>query len=309
MIKKEGVKEMMDNITISNQQLIVQINPHGAELMSIRDNFGDSAEQVEYLWQGDSKYWGDRAPVLFPYIARLTNGRYRLNGNEYEMDIHGFAKDSMFEVVELQQSSVTLALKSSEETYRQYPYRFQFEIIYHLGGKRLDVIFCVTNLDEKEMFFGIGGHPGFNVPLERGLSFDDYVLEFSKECHPKKIRFSKDCFVEGTLEEFVLKQEKVLPLRHHLFDEDAIVLTDIDRQIMLKSEKGKQSVSVIFPDMDFLGIWHKPNTDAPYVCIEPWSSLPSRKGIVEELTEQPGLIRLKAGEVYRNTWSIEIQTR
>ena len=29
------------------------------------------------------------------------------------------------------------------------------------------------------MYFGLGGHPGFNVPLEAGLSFEDYCLEFS----------------------------------------------------------------------------------------------------------------------------------
>jgi len=57
---------MIDDLIISNESLKVKINPHGAELTSIRDNFDDSAEQVEYLWQGDSKYWGDRAPVLFP---------------------------------------------------------------------------------------------------------------------------------------------------------------------------------------------------------------------------------------------------
>ena len=53
-------------------------------------------------------------------------------------------------------------------------------------------------------------------------------------------------------------------------------------------------------------IWHMPFTDAPYVCIEPWSALPSRKGRIEDLSEQPNLVHLPAGKRYENTWSIEI---
>ena len=28
------------------------------------------------------------------------------------------------------------------------------------------------------MYFGVGGHPGFAVPLEKGLAFEDYCLQF-----------------------------------------------------------------------------------------------------------------------------------
>ena len=296
----------MKTVTIENDFLIVQISPQGAELRSIKDKLENMEHQTEYLWQGDSTYWGGRAPVLFPYIARLTNGQYRLNGKEYRMDIHGFAKDSRFEITKRQQSSVTLTLEHSEETYRQYPYHFRFDITYQLNGRCLEVIFGVSNFDEKPMFFGIGGHPGFNVPLAEGLNFEDYVLEFEQECQPKRIEFSEDKFVTGEQSQFVLTEGKYIPLHHDLFDKDAIVLTDVCKAVTLKTGKDNHGIRVAFPQMDYLGIWHMPHTDAPYVCIEPWTSLPSRSGVIEQLEEKSDLIKLESGEIYKNSWNIEM---
>ena len=47
------------------------------------------------------------------------------------------------------------------------------------------------------MYFGIGGHPGFNIPMEEGLSFEDYELEFSRACEPQRILFFTGVFCGG----------------------------------------------------------------------------------------------------------------
>lgn len=78
------------------------------------------------------------------------------------------------------------------------------------------------------------------------------------------------------------------------------------KQVTFGSHKDPGKNRVTYPDMPYLGIWHMPKTDAPYICIEPWSSLPSRKDVVEELSKQNDLVSLPAGETYVNTWSIEI---
>ena len=97
-----------------------------------------------------------------------------------------------------------------------------------------------------------------------------------------------------------------LPLEHSLFDHDAIVLTNVSPCVTLKSDKSYRAIRVEYPDMPYVGFWHMPKTDAPYICIEPWSSLPARKGIVEDLTTQPGLISLDVGCEYKNQWSVEV---
>ena len=105
--KVEGtVKELAEKYDLSimdmtgfldgiNDSLKVQVNSHGGELWSIQTKDG-----AEYLWQGDEAYWKDRALNLFPYIARLTEGKYMLDGKTYEMPIHGFVNSSDLEAEE-----------------------------------------------------------------------------------------------------------------------------------------------------------------------------------------------------------------
>ena len=287
---------------IKNEYLTVAIHEKGATLWSVKDIDG-----MEYLWQGNPKYWGDRAPNLFPYIARMTEGKYTLNGKTYEMDIHGFAKDMIFGAEQISGEHIVFSICDTKETYDQYPYKFQFSVSYKLDETRLCITYSVKNTDEKEMYFGVGGHPGFNVPLDKDTVFEDYYLEFGECEDAKRVVFSEDCFVTGELVAFPLEEGARLPLCHDMFDDDAIVLTDVAHSVTLKSDKNSRAVRITYPDMPYLGLWHMPKTNAPYICIEPWSSLPSRKGIVEALAKQPSLIRLDPQCIYENEFSIEIK--
>ena len=173
----------------------------------------------------------------------------------------------------------------------------------------LNTTYQVENHDGKTMYFGIGGHPGFLVPMEDGLNFEDYYLEFGGQKEydtPVKIGISPTCFVDGKDTPYPLTDGNKIPLKHSLFDDDAIVLTHMPKTVSIKSDKGERRVTVSYPDMDYVGFWHATRSEAPYVCIEPWSSLPSRQDIVEDLSTQPGLKSVQSGGVYRNSWSVEI---
>lgn len=285
-------------IKIQNDFLQVSVSDAGAELMSIR-----GADGTEYLWQGDSKYWSDRAPNIFPYVARLTGGRYTYQGKTYHMPIHGFAPTALFTVTAQEASSVTFTLESCPEFYEMYPFNFRFSIRYHLEGQTLHAELKVENLDEKAMFFGLGGHPGINAPLEEGLVFEDYYLQFPKSSL-RRVEFTPACFITGREDLFPLEDQK-LPLHHDMFDDDAIVLKGVPGQVTLRSDKGRRAVTLIAPDLGVYGFWHMPGTDAPYICLEPWSSLPSRQDVVEDLETQPDLIRLESGRDYTTTWSLQ----
>ena len=288
--------------TIENDRLTVDVHADGAQLWSVRTKDG-----AQYLWQGDPAYWGDRAPTLFPYVARLWQGRYEMDGRTYGMPIHGFAPGSRFALEGRTAESVTLALRDSGETFAQYPRHFVFRVTYALAGDTLAVTYAVENRDARPMHFGLGGHPGFRVPLEDGKRFEDYRLRFAVPCEPVRVGFSADCFVNGRDEPFPLEGGCVLPLRHALFDDDAIVLKRMAREVTLEAPGGARSVTVAFPDMPYLGIWHRPRTDAPYVCIEPWRSLPARAGETAVLETQADLVHLAPGETYENRWTIRIR--
>ena len=70
-------------ITLENGLLRLTVDTLGAQMMSLQRG------GQEYLWQGDPKYWSDRAPTLFPFIARLTNNSYRYKGKTYLLAMNG----------------------------------------------------------------------------------------------------------------------------------------------------------------------------------------------------------------------------
>lgn len=287
--------------TIENEKLKVVISAKGAEMQSI---FGKT-ECREYLWQKDPSIWEDQALNIFPYIARLTEGKYTYDGKEYQMDIHGFLKDMNLEAVQERENQVRFSLADSEGTRKQYPFSFVCEVCYELADNEIRITYCVENKNDKTMYFGIGGHPGFIVPMEDGKRFEDYYLEFEQGLCPEKVIMSDDCFVIGE-EAYQMEDGRYIRLNHHLFDHDAIVLKNAGNKVKLTSGDEDSAVTVEFPQMDYLGIWHKPYTEAGYVCLEPWTSLPSRKGVVEELKEQENLIALESGGIYENNWKIRI---
>lgn len=287
---------------IENEKLRVSIAGHGAQMQSLISK----ENEREYLWQGDPGIWAEQAPNLFPYIARLTDGKYTYEGKTYEMKIHGFLKYMNLEGKKEQENSVTFHLEDNDETREQYPFKFRSEIGYELIGNVVQITYRVENRDDKTMYFGVGGHPGFQVPLEEGKRFEDYYLEFEAGIHPEAVVMSEDCFVLGT-EPYEMEDGRVIRLSHSLFDHDAIVLKNAGSNVKLKCKNGSSTVAVEFPGMDYLGIWHKPFTEAPYVCLEPWTSLPSRKGMIEDLKEQENLITLEPGKIYENKWNITIE--
>ena len=287
--------------TIRSGKLSVTVDELGAQLMAVTAGDG-----TEYLWSGDAAYWRNRAPNLFPYVGRLTRDSYAYGGRTYPMTRHGFANRSLFTPTDQGPDRITLRMTDSAETYASYPWAFAFDVVYQLEGPTLSVSYRVENRDSKEMFFGLGAHPGFRVPLEEGRSFTDYRLTFAHPCQPNQVLMSDSYMISGQEAPYPLEDARVLPLRHDLFDRDAIILKNMDRTVTLSAGEGSRGVTVSYPRMRYLGIWHKPESDAPYVCLEPWLSLPSREDVVEDFSQQNDLAALSPGEVYVNRWTVTV---
>ena len=309
--------------TLRNSEMEVQVSSKGGELVSMKD-----ADQTEYIWSGDATYWKRHAPQLFPCIGRLTNNQYRMDGALHEMGQHGFLRDYELTKVESEEqagaetvrdaagqagakaetvTSLHLQLQSDTSTRQLYDRDWTVDIFYSLCGKTLSVRFQVRNCDTRTMRFGYGIHPGFNVPLNPALRFEDYRLDFHEVSTPKQMELTERYTISGAMHDYALAEGRYLPLQHSLFDHDAIILKDMPHTVTLGSQKDEKKVTVTFPDMPYLGIWHAPETDAPFVCIEPWSSLPSTDSVIDEFETKPDFITVEPEETYTNSWSISIE--
>ena len=287
---------------LRNECLSVEIHRRGGELQSIR-----SADGTEYLWQGDPAFWGSRAVNIFPFVARLWGGKYRFRGKTYALGNHGIVRHALLQEIPDGPTEGKMILEATAETRDVYPFRFRYGIHYRLEGSTLHILYKVRNQDKKPMFFGLGGHPGFNVPLEAGLRFDDYRVRFPEAEAPERVLFSPACFLTGEKTPYDLGEQKAIDLNHRLFDTDVILLEHSGATAVLERKDGSgRAVRLHYPDCPYLGVWHAVKTDAPFVCLEPWASLPGRDGVTEDLEQCPGLIRLESGAVYENRLAIEI---
>lgn len=292
----------MSLITIKNDVLAVTLDSLGAVLHSIL------REGTEYLYQGDPRFWSRRDANLFPCVGRLYQGHYLLEGLKYPMTTHGFCQNAAFEVTKQTDTTVRFTLHESPDPKAVYPFVFSFHVEYTLEGDKIIKTCRVENRDNKTMCFGLGSHPAFQVPLGGEGEFSDWFFEFPTPSNPKQITFDHESWLLAEQRPaYPLRDGKRLPLRHDLFDFDAIVLQDAPRCVTLRSEGSDQRVTVEYPQMPFVGFWHTPHTEAPFVCVEPWLSLPSHSTYMEDLQTQENLIRLPAGEDYENVITITIQ--
>lgn len=291
----------MESIIIRNPNLTVQLNPLGATLHSIQK------EGHEYLWQGDEASWPRKDANLFPCVGRSYGGRYRLGNREYPMSIHGFCQDARFTVTQQEEARVIFTLTDSPETREIYPFAFSYQVEYKLEGNTIRKTCRVENRGHGAMHFGLGSHPGFRVPLDGG-EFTDWSFVFSAPCRPRRVCFNHSSWLLAPERpEYPLEEDRRLPLRHDLFDFDAIVLERTSGSVTLQSEKSHRSIRVDYPQMPYVGFWHTPETEAQFVCVEPWLSLPAPHDHMADWETLEGLIHLPAGEHYENSIAITIR--
>ena len=287
-------------VTLGNDILTVSVKDHGAELCSIRKG------EVEYLWQADPAFWARHSPVLFPIVGAVWEGKYRVDGKEYPMGQHGFARDMDFVLVNQTETEVRYRLESSEETLAKYPWPFVLEIAYRVHENKVDVIWEVTNPGEADMPFQIGAHPAFYYPdydketKDRGFfSFDrtegiEYILISEKGCAETGVKYPME-----------LKDGK-LPLDTSSFDKDAFIIEDSQvKKVTLHRQDGTPWLSMSF-DAPLVGLWSPPGKNAPFICIEPWYGRCDRAHFQGEYKDKDWVNTLAPGEKFSSVYTIEV---
>lgn len=286
---------------LKNEALTVEISEHGAELQSIRK--GDT----EYLWQGDPAYWGRRSPVLFPIVGSVWEKKYRVNGTEYELGQHGFARDMDFTLVSASETEARYRLESSEETLAKYPYQFVLEIAYRLHGNSVDVIWEVTNPAAEVLHFQIGAHPAFYYPDYDPEKSGRGSLSFDKSEGLECIRIKEKGCVDAQTKWPLEMSDGKVKLEKDTFDAiDTIMLQDGQiGQVNMFKEDGTPWLSVTF-DAPVVGIWSPPGKVAPFICLEPWYGRCDSVGYEGEYKDKDWMNTLAPGEKFSSVYTIEI---
>ena len=287
-------------ITIQNEFLTAKIDEKGAQLSSL------ATGNAEYIYD-DLTVWNKHAPVLFPFAGRLKDQRFTYRGRAYgPVKIHGFVPYADFEVTDQTRASVRMRLIVTEEIAAIWPFTFSFAVRFELRENTLFVTYQVENTGNDGMYYGLGSHPGFNVPLIDGLRFEDYYVEFPEATALMENNMSENCLMLGTQSPCSVAQGNRIPLRHDLFDNDAIILSGMGKTAVLATAKDRRKVIVTFPDTAYCALWHKVKMQVPFLCIEPWTSLPGPEGRIIDLETKPDYNYLRPGAYREHHLNITI---
>ena len=156
---------MADLIEIKGGGLSAAINPFGAELTHLRDRQGR-----ELMTDADPKFWTGHAPLLFPIVGRLNGDVLRLDGAEYPMKQHGFARRSAFTLFDHGVAHARFRLEDDAETRAAYPFAFAFDAAYSIDADTLTLAITIANRGDVSMPASFGFHPGFAWPLPYGAA-------------------------------------------------------------------------------------------------------------------------------------------
>ncbi len=280
-------------VILKNQDISMMINPLGAELQELTH-----VEHGNLLWKKDDALWNRYAPILFPIVGRLVNDQYTLEGKVYTMRQHGFARDQVFEVLEHNETSVTLCLKANEDTRAQYPFEFELRVTYVLISRLLKISHEVINKDSKDLLFSIGGHPGFHIDG----NLNDYVLDFGDEFKVQQHLITGNYYSGETKE---IKLNEAFDLTESLFASDAIVIKAPPFQsIGFGKKNGPKLLTLHCDSWTAMGLWTKPG--APFFCIEPWWGWADAINSPGTLKEKEGIMSLAPGRNSIHEYSIEV---
>ncbi|MBB3693699.1 aldose 1-epimerase family protein [Sphingomonas sp. BK580] len=289
---------MAEWIRISNGVLSAAIDPHGAQLSSLTD-----ADGRELMTDADPRFWNGRAPILFPVVGAPSGETIRVDGVDYPMRKHGFARRSDFAVIEATPTRAVFALTDDPATRAHYPFAFRLELAYTLAGATLAIEATVANPADVPLPASFGFHPAFAWPLPYGHARADHRIVFAAD-EPGRLR---SIAADGTIAAATVPSPldgRVLRLDDALFAHDALVWDAVVSQSVRYGADAGPQLEITFPDTPKLGIWTKPG--AAFVCVEPWHGIADPEGYIGEYRDKPGVFEVAPGSEKRITMGVAL---
>jgi Galactose mutarotase and related enzymes len=274
----------MSEYMLKNDDVTVTVNEFASEIHSFKDNLNG----IEYMWQGDAKYWSGRNPTLFPVVGSTWDKKLHINGKEYTIGNHGFVRHSMFTCVKHDKEHLVMRLTGNSETEKQYPYAFTMNITYTLNKRTLKIHYEIINDSNSRLPFSFGLHPAFNCPIDPDKEFSDYHIETNQ---PETIELNSG----------EKKISTIIPLNRDSLRKTMIITNPKSTEVSLTD--GRHSVTVHFRGYEWLAFW---SPDAPFVCIEPWHGHDDFMRINVPFEKREGTILLASEHTWETDYAIKI---
>lgn len=269
--------------------LEIKTKKSGAELTSIKLN-GE-----EKLHQG-KEFWNRQAPILFPIVGQIKEGKTIINGKTYMMGQHGFARDMEFEEIEKNR----YLLKSSKETLEKFPFNFELYVEYEVNENELTTKYRVINKDEKQMLFGIGGHPAFLCNYSTG----DFQIQFNQTEDKLEFLQLENGLISCKKAPNIL-EENSINLEADTFKNDAIIMKNLksNKVTLYNKKENKKILEFDFTGFPYLALWSK--IGAPFVCIEPWYNTADKVDLTGRFEDKENILKLEPEEKFECKYKIK----
>lgn len=270
----------------------IESKKDGAELISIKK------DDIELMHDG-IEFWQRHAPILFPIVGQLKDGTTIIEDKEYKMGQHGFARDMKFSELEKSETLHRYVLKSDLKTKEKYPYEFELYVSYIVDKNSVITKYEIVNKDNKEILFGLGGHPAFKCEYSK----EEYEIIFNKEETNIEFLELENGLVSNKKAFNILKDNKIELLKN-TFKNDAIIMKNINsNKVILCNKITKQEIlDFDFTGFSHLALWSK--IDAPFICIEPWFNTADHINSNGIFKNKENVIKLNVGETFNAQYKV-----
>ena len=206
-------------------------------------------------------------PILFPLCGNLPNDTYNVDGQEYKIKQHGFARELPWTVTaqsDREGASLSVELTSNEATKAVYPFDFRVVYTYVLRGNTLEIQQDYQNLSASPMPFYSGFHPYFLCGDKAQLEVQIPSTSFNDN------RTKKDFDFDG---KFDFEQEEI----------DAVFGNLSSRTTSVSDRSRNLNITIDYDDFyTCLVFWTVKGKD--FYCLEPWSAGRNAMNTKENLT-------------------------
>lgn len=211
-------------------------------------------------------------PVLFPFAGRTWAGGQEDHWRDPEgrirpMARHGFARESGFEVVRLDEEGFTSVLLPDPRALESYPFDYRFSVDYRFDDLGFTVTLQLDNLGQRPLPWAPGHHFYFALPWHPTLQRRDYRFSIpARRCFRPlpdgSLQAVKPFVTENRFDAEGINELTFTRLK------DGLVRFgpaggEEDVGIRLRAERGRPS------EWNAVVLWTE-SPESPFFCVEPW---------------------------------------